>query len=454
MAFKSSTAKLAAIMSALCCIHIAAAQDENFAIFQLPAVDGIGGAAESLTQAGRIAGVSDFEAGIYYHATIWETNGNLIDLGSFRGDLSSAHDINEVGEVVGWGGETVFGDQHAFLWREGQMIDLGTLGGEESEAHAINDLSQVAGYSDYEGGSGGGFLWESGKMTALPTLGRSGGTAYDINNASQVVGRSVDPDGNGKAVLWENGGVIALPTLTSDPSTALAINELGEIVGQSDGPNDNAHAVAWVNGQILDLHNSELGIGSSAWGINNVGQIVGWVGRQPSNVYGFLWDQANGMRRLDDLVPPKPRRNWRISMARDVNDAGQIAAEGYVAGQPLTLYPFLINPVTPTMDLSSPVPGAAPGPNTLTLTGATPGAEVVFLYALHSGGTRIPGCDLQQNALQLDNPKVIGTAIADANGEATITRSVPIIARHQTILFQAVVPNECAISQLVVHQFD
>ncbi|MCC6908337.1 MAG: DUF3466 family protein [Phycisphaerales bacterium] len=445
---------LTAIVSAVGCIHSAAAQDYRYALFQLPAVDGIGGAAASLTQTGRLAGVSDFESGTYYHATMWEANGDFADLGSFRGHLSSAQDINELGEVVGWGGESVFGDQHAFLWRDGQMIDLGTLGGEESVAHAINDLSQVAGYSDYEGGSGGGFFWENGKMATLPTLGRSGGTAYDINNASQLVGRSVDPDGNGKAVLWENGDVIALPTLRSDPSTAIAINELGQIVGQSDGPNDNAHAVAWVDGQIVDLHNSELGIGSSAWGINNLGQVVGWVGRQPTNVYGFLWDQTNGMRRLDDLVPPKPRRNWRISMARDVNDAGQIAAEGYVAGQPLTLYPFLINPVNPTMELSSPVPGAAPGPNTLTLTGATPGAEVVFLYALHSGGTRIPGCDLQQNALQLDQPTVIGSAIADQDGVASITRPVPLIARGQTILFQAVVQNECTISQLVVHEFE
>ncbi len=291
-------------------------------------------------------------------------------------------------------------------------------------------------------------------MTALPNLGRSGGGAYDVNNARQIVGSSWTVDGYERAVLWENGGVVELRTLRSDPSIAIAINELGQIVGQSDGPNDNAHAVAWVNEQIVDLHNSELGIGSSAWGINSVGQVVGWVGRQPTNVYGFLWDQNNGMRRLDDLLPAKPRRSWRISMAREINDAGQIAAEGYVIGQPLTLYPFLINPVNPTMELSSPVPGAAPGPNTLTLTGAIPGARVVFLYALHSGGTRIPGCDLQQNALQLDNPQIIGTAIADGNGVATITRTVPPIARGQTILFQAVVQNECAISQLVVHRFE
>jgi hypothetical protein len=78
----------------------------------------------------------------------------------------------------------------------------------------------------------------------------------------------------------------------------------------------------------------------------------------------------------------------------------------------------------------------------------------VFLYSKQGGGTRIPGCDLQQNALQIENPIVIGTAVADGNGNASIIRNVPNIARGQTILFQAVVQNECAISQLVVHQFE
>ncbi len=84
----------------------------------------------------------------------------------------------------------------------------------------------------------------------------------------------------------------------------------------------------------------------------------------------------------------------------------------------------------------------------------TPGARVTFLYSKTGGGTRIPGCDLQQNALQLDSPTVIGAAVADSNGVASITRTVPPVARGQTILFQAVVQGECAISQLVVFRFE
>lgn len=104
MAHRAGIVSLIGTASAACCVSLATAQDPHYALSQLPAVDGVGGAAESITQAGRVAGVSDFESERYYHATIWETNGDPIDLGSFRGLVSSAHDINELGEVVGWGG--------------------------------------------------------------------------------------------------------------------------------------------------------------------------------------------------------------------------------------------------------------------------------------------------------------------------------------------------------------
>src|SRR6266705_779555 len=67
---------------------------------------------------------------------------------------SSANDINEPGEIVG-GGDTGFGDFHAFLLSEGLSIDLGTLGGNESEALALNRLAQVAGHSRVRGAGAG-----------------------------------------------------------------------------------------------------------------------------------------------------------------------------------------------------------------------------------------------------------------------------------------------------------
>ena len=106
------------------------------------------------------------------------------------------------------------------------------------------------------------------------------------------------------------------------------------------------------------------------------------------------------------------------------------------------------------MVMSDPAPGAANAMNTFSVTNAPPGAKVIFTYAFNGGGTRIPGCNLQQNALQLREPVVFGSAIADENGNASIERYVPNAASGKTVLIQALILNDCAISQLVVHEFE
>jgi hypothetical protein len=157
------------------------------------------------------------------------------------------------------------------------------------------------------------------------------------------------------------------------------------------------------------------------------------------------------MRLVKDLLPPLLTSQWRLDNG-EINDAGQISAAGALQGGGNDA--LMITPVYPSMVLANPMPGIAGEQNTLTITGVTPGKRVYFYYSRNGGGTRIPGCDLQQNALQLDNPKPIGSSIADENGNATISKNVPIAARGQWILMQAVVPGECAISQLVVKRFE
>src|SRR2546430_6422743 len=105
-------------------------------------------------------------------------------LGPSIGVHSSANDINERGEIVG-GGDTGFGDFHAFLLSEGMSFDLGTLGGNESEALALNRLAQVAGHSRIRGAGAVAehafFVPEPGKMLDLRRLGGATSVAHDVN---------------------------------------------------------------------------------------------------------------------------------------------------------------------------------------------------------------------------------------------------------------------------------
>jgi len=437
------------------------AQEYRYALFDLPSLtpDDAYSLAHNLNELGHAVGVAAVDTK-RSHAAVWR-DGEVIDLGTLGGDFSEGWDINESGDVVDWANFRPSGSifvRRAFIWRDGIMADLGTIGGESSEAYALNNVGQITGESEYDPGTFArrAVLWEDGQAIVLPAprKGRFGASASDINSLGHIAGAALGSETQATGTLWVDQVPIDLGSLSGRGSWAQAINDLGVIVGQSKAANEDGHAVAWINHQITDIHAPGLGAHSGAWDVNNHNQIVGWVGNTFFGRQAFIRDPGQPMRLLVDLSPPNLRENWTLQTAEGINDAGQIAAYGIVLGRPLDLHAFWLTPVSPTINLAAPQPGRAGEANRLRVTGCTPGARVTFVYSRHGGGERIPGCDLQQNALQLDSPTVIGTAIADANGVATITRTVPPIAQGQTILFQAVVQNECAISQLVVHRFE
>ncbi len=430
---------------------------DDYALFKLATLGGNYSFGSGIDERGIVVG-SAFLPSNFFHATVW-IDGVPVDIESLGGLDSQANDSSEAGWIVGWS-RLPGSIERAFLWRDGRMEDIGTLGGDTAEAHAINEAGQVVGESDIIPGQGLGraFIWEGGQMTDLGGFESDRSSqAYDINAQGHVVGRAgkdIPPVWAWRAVLWRNGEMIDLGSVYPDhKAEAHAINDSDQIVGFSKATPTNSHATLWFNGRIYDLGTPGTRE-SAAYDINNAGQIVGF-GYSP-NVFGraFLWEQSRGMQALISLAPPRLNGIGGLTVAWAINDAGQIAGTAYPPGDPIAGIAFLMSPVSPTMTLESPSPGSAGTNNTITITNATPGAHVTFLYSRHGGGTRIPGCDLQQNALQLDNPTVIGTAVANEQGVATITRPVPLIARGQTILFQAVVQGECAISQLVVWRFE
>ena len=181
----------------------------------------------------------------------------------------------------------------------------------------------------------------------------------------------------------------------------------------------DTRALWWVNGRVVNLQIGSSGISwSSGWGINNVGQIVGFA-QEPGGKHrdnGFLWEQGKGMQLLKNLVAPNS--GMQIDLAFDINDNGEIAARAYRLNDGFFRALKLV-PVDPEMVLSDPVPGVAGVVNSWTVTGAVPGAKVTFVYGFKGGGTRVPGCDVLDAAVQIDGPKVVKTVVADGSGVAT-----------------------------------
>jgi probable HAF family extracellular repeat protein len=164
---------------------------------------------------------------------IWQ-DGRMSDLGTLGGVIATVPTaINDRGQVVG-AAFTAAGEQHAFLWERGRMVDLGTLGGSWSFAHDINELGQVVGVSSLEGeyeGPKRAFLWQDGVMTDLGTLGGADSMAVAINERGEIVGRTIPLDASARGLLWADGRVTDLGVDGQRESALYALNDRGQVVG-------------------------------------------------------------------------------------------------------------------------------------------------------------------------------------------------------------------------------
>lgn len=292
------------------------------------------------------------------------------------GDFESSYigGLNAQGDVVGSGGSSENG-WAAFVYSGGTLTVLPQEGTFDS-ATAINDGGQIVGPiafvpSRYNSGSNtwtplssdpdvtdvyainnsgvsvGQIYTENGRqalrynadgsITNLGTL-RADGTgascAVDINAAGAMVGCSDTEDFETHAVLFtEDGTIIDLGTLAGPTgySEAYGINDLGQIVGQSSNAQDEIRGFIWTEGLF-----TEIGIlgdyeYSEAYGINNLGHAVGRLATYDGySETGFYFDGTT-LWDLADLIQGGLAGAGLSSIfnATAINDAGQIIGDGF-----------------------------------------------------------------------------------------------------------------------------
>jgi uncharacterized membrane protein len=174
-------------------------------------------------------------------------------------DISFATDINNRGQVVGYGysAEGI----EPVLWEDGTVTSLAdsSTGFIRTQASAINDRGVVVG-SGIKANRNVGFVWREGQIHELPApAGADYAGASDVNNFNVVAG-SYGSYANSDvvtAVLWRNGTPRPLPHVDSIYLAAYAasINDLGDVVGGSTIPSVGIDAATlWHHGTAYNLN--------------------------------------------------------------------------------------------------------------------------------------------------------------------------------------------------------
>ncbi|MHC4597127.1 MAG: hypothetical protein ACYS19_19550 [Planctomycetota bacterium] len=359
---------IAAILSADPCFAVLS----QYEIIDLGTLGGHYSIAHAINNAGLIVGLIVGESD--RRAFLWDNKNGITDLGTFSdGNDMRAWGINDSTEVVGYSdGEMGW---RSFRWQEGKMTDLGTLGG-HTKAYDINGAGLVVGRSEITDGEYHAFLWQhSTPIRDLGVIGNGKGSrAYSINDTGQVVGASLSANGQQHAFLWDSKkGMLDLGTLPGhEKSLAYAVNNAGEVVGASHNADGICRAFLWdsENGMI-DL--GSLGDGKderpwstgNAWevadnpritldsfggrhsgakGINDAGEVVGYLYLPDGNWHAFLWSRSDGMVDLNNILPAD--HSWKcIKEAFDINNQGQIV--GYGITKNGKVHAFLMRPVPP-----------------------------------------------------------------------------------------------------------
>ena len=205
----------------------------------LGTLGGLASGAVDINEQGQIVGWSQIRSG-WNRAFLYSPGDGMVSLGTFSGTGDSiARGINEDGIIVGEA-DTGYTDAsgrivHAFIYSAATgLYDLDTLGGDWSSASDLNDLAEVVGWAEAVEAGKASFVEHAfldtpeGMVDVSPYDGVS--AAYAINNLSEIV---ADVSVGGQAprpyVSYDDGSLIWLDDFGLDE--VHDINQPGQIVG-------------------------------------------------------------------------------------------------------------------------------------------------------------------------------------------------------------------------------
>ncbi len=283
-----------------------------------------------------------------YEAFRWTASEGMVGLGDLPGreDNSGAHGVSADGSTVVGSGESATGHE-AFLWTaEDGMIGLGTLGPYSpgspvwSYGQAVSgDGSVVVGYSSSPLGTQAFRRTRAEGMVGLGAI--PGELPHSWANAvsydGSIAAGECRSGHSGEAVRWHlpGGGIERLGRLPGgSPITPYSWGQGcspdGSIVVGRSTSDLGEEAFIWTESDgmvsIGDLPGGT--VYGDALDVSADGSIV--VGRSHTEsriTEAFIWDAANGMRSLKDVLTNEhglELSDWHLSAATSVSDDGRV----------------------------------------------------------------------------------------------------------------------------------
>lgn len=290
---------------------------------------------------GDVVGSTTYGGGDFL--TVWSRDGTVLKYpGSSSAGQPSTHmdafGINDSRQVIADNSPSVL------IGIDGTVTTVTGSGTKPSNPRAVNNAGLVVGSTAkvINGrNSQTAFAWSA--EDGFVDLGSQVGIdpaysqALAVNKAGDAAGSARFADGY-HAVLWTNGSALDLGRLSNtNTSQAWGMNDIGAVVGDSGDTEATDKAFIWTGDlgmrELGSLPDYGQGTGTTAYDINNSGQVVGYSGKYFNHV-GFFWDEVDGMRRLDELIDQTSTYSGlKIIDAAAINDAGQIAATAIWQGR-------------------------------------------------------------------------------------------------------------------------
>lgn len=298
--------------------------------------------------------------GVFYH------NGQVINVAP-QAVQSSASDINSASHLAGYmfNGTAWVG----FTYKNGVATGFNVPGATQTLGESLNDIGQTAGgYTPANTQGLTDHIFVKQPNGTYSDLGAFGITpsALSINNQGRVlIGRYDTVRSHTYISRPGSTSMEEVPSLIPNGSVIPGqMNQYGVVVGSAVRSSDGTveHAYIYFNGHIKDLGGPTGADYSSAWGINNLNQVVGGfttlpkpikntlgqvTGWTPKIQHGFV-DLDGKVRDVNGLLN-QSGKGWVISACRGINDFDQVLADANFNGGQVHVVKLTPNCVLPNL---------------------------------------------------------------------------------------------------------